>query len=87
MITLCFLEKPIDYGALDGKPVQVLFSLISPTVKSHLQLLARLSFALHDARFKGAVMRQARPEEIFSESRRVESLLIAAAAKAAKAAH
>src|SRR5262249_18726429 len=32
MISLCFLEKPVDFGALDGKPVQVLFSLISPTV-------------------------------------------------------
>src|SRR5438034_985186 len=33
MITLCFLERPIDFGALDGKPVHVLFSLISPTVR------------------------------------------------------
>ena len=27
----CFLERPVDFGALDGKPVHVLFSIISPT--------------------------------------------------------
>jgi PTS system nitrogen regulatory IIA component len=73
LIALGFLERPIDFGALDGKPVQVLFSLISPTMRCHLQLLARLSFALHDARFKEAVLRHAPREEILEEARRVEA--------------
>lgn len=38
-ITLCFLEHPIDFGALDGQPVRVLFALISPTIRAHLYLL------------------------------------------------
>jgi PTS system nitrogen regulatory IIA component len=75
MVTLCFLEKPIDFGALDGKPVHVLFSLISPTVRAHLRLLSRLSFALHDAGFKKAVTRQASRDEILNEARRVEATL------------
>ena len=75
MITLCFLERPIDFGALDGKPVHVLFSLISPTVRAHLQLLSRLSFALHDAAFKKTVTRQASRDEILNEARRVEAAL------------
>jgi PTS system nitrogen regulatory IIA component len=83
LIALCFLEKPVDFGALDGKPVYVLFSLISPTVHLHLQLLARLSFALHDARFKQAVVRQAPAEEILREAGRVEAGLAAAGGKAA----
>ena len=53
MVTLGFLERPVDFGALDGKPVQVLFSLICPTMRSHLQMLSRLSFALHDAQVQG----------------------------------
>jgi PTS system nitrogen regulatory IIA component len=85
MITLCFLERPVDFGALDGKPVQVLFSLISPTVRCHLQLLARLSFALHDAKFKATVLRQGTCEEILQEARRVEGLLAANAKKLDKA--
>src|SRR5947209_9750516 len=48
MITLCFLDPPVDFGALDGKPVYALFSLISPSPRVHLHLLSRLAFALRD---------------------------------------
>jgi PTS system nitrogen regulatory IIA component len=74
-ICLCFLDKPIEFGALDRQPVFALFSLISPTVRAHLHLLSRLSFALHDPGFKGAITRQASRDEIVSEIRRVENLL------------
>jgi PTS system nitrogen regulatory IIA component len=73
MVTLAFLERPVDFGALDGRPVHVLFSMISPTNRSHLQLLSRLSFALHDEGLRKAVTRQAPPEVIMAELRRVES--------------
>jgi PTS system nitrogen regulatory IIA component len=72
-ITLCFLEEPVEFGALDGRPVGVLFSLVSPTTRCHLQLLARLSFALHDAQFKEVVTRQASAEEVLRHARRVEA--------------
>jgi PTS system nitrogen regulatory IIA component len=71
-VTLCFLEKPVDFGALDGKPVQILFSLICPTMRSHLQTLARLSYALHDERFKRVVVNQGQPEEILREASRIQ---------------
>jgi PTS system nitrogen regulatory IIA component len=72
-ITLCFLDRPVPFGALDGKPVHVLFSLISTTVRVHLHLLSRLSFALHDGRFKEAVTRHAAAEEIHQEARRIDA--------------
>ncbi len=72
MVTLCFLEKPIDFGALDAKPVHVLFAMVSPTVRAHLRLLSRLSFALHDAGFKKAVLREASRDQILRECQRVE---------------
>jgi PTS system nitrogen regulatory IIA component len=75
MITLCFLDRKVDFGAIDGQPVQALFVLVSPTVRGHLRLLARLSFALHDARFTDAISRQASREEILNEARRIESVL------------
>jgi PTS system nitrogen regulatory IIA component len=84
MLTLCFLERPVDFGALDGKSVQVLFSMICPTTRSHLQMLSRLSFALHDAKFKAVVKRQGQPEEILQEARRVEAALVAPAAQSGK---
>ncbi|MBN1931611.1 MAG: PTS sugar transporter subunit IIA [Desulfobacterales bacterium] len=51
LITTCFLKKPIDFAAVDNEPVFVLFILLSPTVKTHLQLLSRLSFCLRDVSF------------------------------------
>ncbi len=73
MITLCFLETPVDFGSLDARPVHVLFSLVSPTVRAHLRLLSRLAFALHDPEFKKAVIHQAGREEILREVHRVEA--------------
>jgi PTS system nitrogen regulatory IIA component len=66
MITLCFLEKPIDFGALDGVPVSTLFAMISPTVKAHLHMLSRLGFVLQNAAFKEAVKQQASRDELMA---------------------
>jgi PTS system nitrogen regulatory IIA component len=75
LITLCFLAQPVDFEALDGQPVHALFWLISPTVRAHLQLLARLSFALHDDGFKRVIARQGPREEVWAEAQRVERAL------------
>jgi hypothetical protein len=47
-------------------------------------MLSRLSFALHDAKFKAVVKRQGQPEEILQEARRVEAALVAPAAQSGK---
>jgi len=72
MITVCFLARPIEFGAVDGQPVHTIFSIVSPTIKGHLQLLAKLSRALLDAGFRAAITRRATTEEILAEARRVE---------------
>lgn len=69
-ITLCFLENPVDFAALDGLPVTVLFTLISLTVRSHLHLLSRLAFLLHDKGFRDVLKRQGSRDEILTEARR-----------------
>jgi PTS system nitrogen regulatory IIA component len=51
IITTCFVETPIDYGAIDGRPVFVLFLMLSPSPKVHLTLLAKLSHLLRDRSF------------------------------------
>ena len=51
MVTLCFLEQAIEFGALDGQPVHTLFTIVSPTIRAHLHLLARLGFALRQPAF------------------------------------
>ena len=72
-LALCFLDHPIDFGAKDGMPVHALFVIISPTIRGHLQILAKLAAALHDPGFKAAVVRRAPADEILAEARRVEA--------------
>lgn len=73
IVSLCFLEKPIDFNSLDGKPVNCLFTMISPTVKSHLFLLARLAYILRDEGFKEVLHQQAGRDQIFAEIARIEA--------------
>jgi len=77
-VTLCFLEQPIEFGALDGQPVHTLFTLISPTVRSHLRMLSLLSFALRDTAFKQGLRAQASRDAILAEVARIESCLMPA---------
>jgi PTS system nitrogen regulatory IIA component len=71
-ITLCFLEQPIPYAGGDGQPVHTLFALVSPNVRQHLGLLARLSCALSDPAFRDAVRRQRPGDELLVHACRVE---------------
>lgn len=42
-IAIAFPKKPIDYGALDGKPVFCLFFLFAAEDRDHLHLLAKIA--------------------------------------------
>lgn len=42
-VSVVFLQKPIEYGALDGKPVHTLFFLFACEDKRHLHLLAKIA--------------------------------------------
>lgn len=42
-VIIAFPEKPINYGALDGKPVHTLFFLFACDDKRHLHLLAKIA--------------------------------------------
>lgn len=72
MICLCFLEAPVEFGALDGKPVRVLFIPVSPNVRTHLHLLSRISFALRDPKFKGLLAAEGRRDELVDAARALE---------------
>jgi len=81
MMTLCFLEKPVDFGAIDGKPVHTLFTMLSPTVRAHLNLLRRLSFALQKPAFTDVIHRQGTRDEILAASDTVDRGIHQAASK------
>lgn len=71
-ITLCFLDNPIDFGAADGKFVDILFLMVSPTVRTHQHLLSKLALAIKDNQFRNALARRTPAEEILSNARRIE---------------
>jgi PTS system nitrogen regulatory IIA component len=73
MVSLCFLEAPVDFHALDGEPVSVLLTLISPTVKAHLHLLSRLAFGLRAPDFSRLIRDHAGREEILAGLRRLDA--------------
>lgn len=72
IVALCFLEKPVDFAAMDGQPVSALFTLISPTVRAHLHLLSRLAFVLRNPGFREAVKQQASRDVVSESLRRAE---------------
>ena len=72
-ITLCFLETPIEFGAVDGMPVHTLFTMVSPTVRAHLHLLSRLTFGLRLPDFQRPVRERASREELLAGARAVDA--------------
>jgi PTS system nitrogen regulatory IIA component len=75
-ISLCFLKNPIDFEAVDGKPVTILFTLVTPNVKAHLQLLAKLAFLLHDQPFQELLHRSGSEAEVMAMIRTLEETKI-----------
>ncbi len=75
VVALCFLEHPIEFGALDRKPVGILFTVISPSIRAHLHVLSRLGFILRDPRVTAVLARVGTREEIFREVERAEAPL------------
>jgi nitrogen PTS system EIIA component len=73
---LCFLEKPVEFGALDGQLVHTLFTMLSPTVRAHLHMVASLSFALQQQEFSEAIIGQGSREKIFSACERVDQNIL-----------
>ncbi len=77
-VTLCFTARPLEFGALDGKPVSALFAMVCPTPKSHLQMLSRLAFALRDPSFAEAVRLKAPVDELLATAARADEALAGA---------
>ena len=72
ILRLCFLAQGVDFGAADRQPVRTLFVLVSPTIRSHLSVLAKISQALRDEAFRNAVLTRAGGEKILAEAARLE---------------
>lgn len=72
IISLSFLETPIDFDAPDGVPVNIIFTLVSPTIRAHLHLLSRLSYALKDESWRKILAQPGIREEILDRLKQIE---------------
>lgn len=72
VVRLGFLKEPVDFGAPDGKPIDTLFLMICPTVRDHLQQLARLASVLRDESFRRLLRDKPSQDVILKEVRRIE---------------
>lgn len=64
-IGLC--RPPIEFGAIDGNPVDLIFLLASPADQTgpHIQALASISRMLTDVEFRSAIKQAQSAEEIY----------------------
>lgn len=66
LTALFFLRQPVDFDSIDSQPVHAVFFVVSPSIPSHLRILAELGFALRDAPLRGLLQARASDVEILA---------------------
>jgi nitrogen PTS system EIIA component len=72
LVTLCLLRRSVDFGAIDGRPVHALFTVVSPNVPTHLRILAQIAFILRDTELRRLLRERANASAIMERVRVVE---------------
>lgn len=72
LLAACYLAAPADFAAPDGRPVDTLFVMVTPSVRDHLHLLAALASALRDPVLRERLAARAGPEPLLAQVERVE---------------
>jgi fructose PTS system EIIBC or EIIC component len=69
-------ERPIDYDALDDKPVRLIFILVGKEnmVGSHIKLLSRVSRLMNSEDFRNKLLTLQTPDAIIDAFRNEESV-------------
>ena len=65
-VSICYLDEPLDFGALDGQEVHTLFILLTESPRRHLDVLSRISYLCHDAVFLEMLKNQSQKENILN---------------------
>ena len=71
IVILCFLKEAVSFCVPPPVPVHIVWALVSPTIRAHLALLAKVSSALHDAEFRQLLDRRAAAPEILARLRKL----------------
>jgi len=71
-VSAFLLRTPVDFDAIDQRPVHTIFLVISSTVPGHLRILAQLGYLLRDADLRERFRRQAPTDAILARIRELE---------------
>ncbi len=63
-VAICYLDRPVDFHALDGVPVHTLFILFTATPRMHLEVLSKISHLLQQEPFLERLRSKAPQEEV-----------------------
>ncbi|GHV87762.1 hypothetical protein AGMMS50267_01220 [Spirochaetia bacterium] len=63
-VAVAFLEKPVDWQALDGEPVHTALLIVSSSAKLHLHTLSRINYFCQREQFRAFLANRPSPEEI-----------------------
>ncbi len=77
-VSLFVLDRPVDFGAIDSKPVHAVFVVVTPSVPVHLKVLAQLGHALRDSTLRAILQERAPAERILSRIREMERSAVGA---------
>jgi len=75
VIPVVFLKHPVDFNAVDGKDIFVLFFMFSPSTQIHLKMLSRLSICLRDKEFLSLLKNRASENEMLGKIEQIEKKL------------
>lgn len=64
VVQVCYLDNPIDFNALDGKPVDVLFVLLASDDRRHLKLLSKIAHLINDEKIRTLIQERAPWEKL-----------------------
>lgn len=70
VVTVTHFRSPVPIA--QGDPVSVAVLIVSPTVRAHLQMLARVAHALHDPGFHATVVGRRSTEDLAAHADRLE---------------
>ena len=71
-VALIFLENPVDWKALDAKPVDTLLLIVSSSAKSHLKTLSSITFFCREEAFINLLKERAPRETLINYIKKTE---------------
>lgn len=72
VVLVAYLDPPVDFGGADGQPVHTMILLISPTIRSHLAMLARVAHVVAIPEFRALLQGRGSTEALVAEVERIE---------------